>query len=73
MKLRLLLLLMVGCVCPCGGSGSVIWTDPSSSWKVVEEFCKVHFSYVTNECWVVHPDVDGFPGFSGKLFVVLIS
>ena len=29
------------------------------------------FSYVTIECWVVNPVVDGFPSFSCYLFAVL--
>ena len=37
-----------------------------------DDFQNVHFSSVTTECQVVDLDVDGFPGFSGNLFAVLV-
>ena len=38
-------------------------------WKISWMYI---FSYVVIQHWVVDPNVDGFPGFSGKLFSTLV-
>ena len=41
---------------------------PEGCWRIMG----LTFSNVMIEWWVLDPDVDGFPGFVGNLFAVLI-